>query len=211
MEAYRDPDLRSIYNHADLVTPDGMPLVWLCHSAGYDHVTRVYGPDLLLAACQHGLSLGWRHYFYGGSQTTLERLTANLLARFPNLQIAGMDSPPFRALTPAEDDAAIQRINISGADIVWVGLGAPKQDRWMAGHANRLSASVLLGVGAAFDFHAGIKPQAPLWMQKRGLEWLFRLSTEPRRLWRRYAVTVPTFILLTTLQRLGWRHFDLAN
>jgi N-acetylglucosaminyldiphosphoundecaprenol N-acetyl-beta-D-mannosaminyltransferase len=186
MESQRDPELRRIHNDAGLVTPDGMPLVWLARQAGFAGVDRVYGPDLLLACCEASVKHGYRHFFYGGDTGVPELLAERLAARFPGLRVVGTYSPPFRPLLPDEDADVVQRLNGSGADIVWVGLSTPKQERWMHSHRDRLTAPVLIGVGAAFDFHAGTKRQAPRWMQRSGLEWLFRLTQEPRRLWRRY-------------------------
>jgi len=184
MESQRDEALRSIHNKAGLVTPDGMPLVWLARRQDRS-VERVYGPDLMLALCERAAACGYRVFFYGSSETTLARLTTNLERRFPGLMIAGSYAPPFRPLTDEEDAQIVERINESRADIVWVGLSTPKQERWMHAHVGRVQAAALIGVGAAFDFHAGLKPQAPRWMQRSGLEWLFRLATEPRRLGRR--------------------------
>jgi len=211
MECQRDPALRRIYNRSGLTTPDGMPLVWLSRLSGFPSVERVYGPDLLLALCEHGLDRGYRHFFYGGEPGVAEALAARLRARFPGLQIVGTYTPPFRPLTPAEDAAVVATINAAGPDIVWVGLSTPKQDRWMAEHVGRLTAPVLIGVGAAFDFHSGRKRQAPRWMQRSGLEWLFRLSQEPRRLWRRYLIYNPLFVALVLLQWSGLRRYSLGE
>jgi N-acetylglucosaminyldiphosphoundecaprenol N-acetyl-beta-D-mannosaminyltransferase len=202
-----DAELRAIHNRAGLVTPDGMPLVWLSKLHGHRHVERVYGPDLMLALCAHSPARGYRHFLYGSSDAVLEKLRANLTARFPGLAIVGSYSPPFRPLTQAEDDAVVEMLNAAAPDIVWVGLSTPKQERWMAAHLDRLQAPALIGVGAAFDFHAGTKPQAPRWMQRSGLEWLFRLATEPARLWKRYLVYSPRFVYLTALQLSGLRRF----
>jgi N-acetylglucosaminyldiphosphoundecaprenol N-acetyl-beta-D-mannosaminyltransferase len=210
MESQRDEHLRRIHNAAGLVTPDGMPLVWLSRFYGQHGVERVYGPDLLLAVCEYSLQTGYRHYFYGGAEGVPELLAARLGERFSGLQVAGTYSPPFRALTPTEDDQLVTRINASGADIVWVGLSTPKQERWMADHVGRLDAPVLIGVGAAFDFHAGLKRQAPRWMQRTGLEWLFRLASEPNRLARRYLLNNPLFVWLMLQQALG-RQYDLNS
>ena len=207
MESQQDEHLRSIHNAAGLVTPDGMPLVWLLRLRRLQHVGRVYGPDLMLALCQRSVSEGHRHYFYGGSEGVLERLVANLRQRFPGLRIAGAYAPPFGPLTGEEDDRIVHMINAANPDIVWVGLGTPKQERWMAEHLGHLNASVLIGVGAAFDFHAGVKRQAPRWMQRSGLEWCFRLAMEPRRLWRRYLVNNPLFVLLMLRQALGLKRY----
>jgi N-acetylglucosaminyldiphosphoundecaprenol N-acetyl-beta-D-mannosaminyltransferase len=211
MESQRDPELRRIYDEAGLVVPDGMPLVWLSRLGGHAEADRVYGPDLLLACCEHSLVRGYRHFFYGGASGVAELLAERLTQRYPGLRVAGTYSPPFRPLTPTEDASIVARINDSGADLVWVGLGAPKQERWMYRHRGTLRAPVLLGVGAAFDFHAGLKKQAPRWLQRSGFEWLFRLLTEPRRLWRRYLRNNPAFIWNIGLQAAGLRTFDDAG
>jgi N-acetylglucosaminyldiphosphoundecaprenol N-acetyl-beta-D-mannosaminyltransferase len=207
MECQSDPDLRQIHNAAGMVTPDGMPLVWLSKLMGQRHVERVYGPDLMLAVCQQTANMGYRHYLYGSSDAVLTQLEANLRQRIPNLQVVGAYSPPFRALTDEEDRALVARINAAAPDIVWVGLSTPKQEKWMAAHVDKLDA-VLVGVGAAFDFHAGTKPQSPRWMQRSGLEWCFRLLTEPRRLWKRYLYNNPRFVLAVLLQLSGLRRYS---
>jgi N-acetylglucosaminyldiphosphoundecaprenol N-acetyl-beta-D-mannosaminyltransferase len=194
MESQRDDELRNIHERAGLVTPDGMPLVWLAHLRGCAHVERVYGPDLMLACCARSLATGARHYFFGGAPGIADRMAERLTTRFPGLALAGTSCPPFRPLTAEEDDRIVQEINGAKPDIVWVGLSTPKQERWMASHVGRLAAPVLIGVGAAFDFHAGAKRQAPRWMQRSGLEWSFRLASEPRRLWKRYLVNNPLFL-----------------
>jgi len=209
MESQRDATLKQIHNQAGLVTPDGMPLVWLNWLNGCSWVERVYGPDLMLAICERSLIKQYRHYFYGGGKGIAEKLVARLRQRFPGLQVAGSWSPPFRPLTPDEDDDLTQSINSTAPDIVWVGLSTPKQEYWMHEHLRRLRAPVMIGVGAAFDFHAGIKKQAPRWMQKTGLEWSFRLVTEPRRLWRRYLINNSLFlwmILLEAVTRKSMAH-----
>jgi N-acetylglucosaminyldiphosphoundecaprenol N-acetyl-beta-D-mannosaminyltransferase len=203
MESWRDRELQCIHNAAGLVTPDGMPLVWLSRLMGFHQVERVYGPDLMLALCEHSARRGHRQFFYGGAPGVADTLAGRLQSRFPTLQIAGVYSPPFRPLSPEEDATVIERLDAAQPDIVWVGMSTPKQERWMAAHVGRLRAPVLIGVGAAFDFHAGLKRQAPRWMQRSGLEWLFRLLTEPRRLWRRYLVNNPVFLWLVLLQLLG--------
>jgi N-acetylglucosaminyldiphosphoundecaprenol N-acetyl-beta-D-mannosaminyltransferase len=195
MVAQEDEALRDAVLAADLTVPDGQPLVWAMNLLGHDLPSRVYGPALMERACERATSTGVRMYLYGGrNQGALVQLALNLRRRFPGLQIVGGYSPPFRELTDEEETAVIKEINRSRADIVWVGIGAPKQEKWMARMRGRLEAPVLIGVGAAFDFHAGLVPQAPTWMQKIGLEWLFRLGTEPRRLWRRYARYNPLFV-----------------
>ncbi len=208
MESQKDERLRSIHNRAGLVTPDGMPLVWLSRFYGFKHVERVYGPDLMLAVCKRSVSKGWKHFFYGGANGVPELLSETLQKRFPGLKVVGSYSPPFRPLTPEEDKEIVQMINNADPDIVWVGLSTPKQEHWMAEHRERLKAPVLIGVGAAFDFISGLKSQAPRWMQRGGLEWLFRLLTEPRRLWKRYLINNPLFVVLTLLQIIGVRKIN---
>ena len=211
MESQDHPELRDIHNEAGLVTPDGMPLVWISRVKGYSHVERVYGPDLMLACCGASVPRGYRHFFYGGAPGVPERLATRLQERFPGLIVAGTWSPPFGESTPVEEQAAIDRINAANAYIVWVGLSTPKQERWMARHVARLSAPVLIGVGAAFDFHAGVKRQAPRVMQRAGLEWLFRFASEPRRLWRRYLQNNPRFVWSILLQLSGLVRYDLRT
>lgn len=205
MECQRSARVASVYSAASLVTPDGMPLVWLGRLAGHRQIGRVYGPDLMLALCERSLENGWKHYFHGGGEGVAERLRDRLCERFPGLEVAGTYTPPFRPPTPAEDQAAAERINRSGADVVWVGLGAPKQETWMHDQLGRIEAPVMIGVGAAFDFHAGVKAQAPRWMQRAGLEWLFRLSCEPRRLAGRYLIGNTRFLIFLLLEKLGLR------
>jgi len=209
MESQRDPELMAIHNAAGLVTADGMPMVWMSHWLGHPEAERVYGPDLLQEMSRISAVKGYRNFFYGSSPGTLGNLTAALSRRHSGLQIVGSFSPPFRPLTPEEDEAVIAQINASGAQVVWVGLSTPKQERWMASHVHRLNASVLVGVGAAFDFAAGEKQQAPRWMQRNGLEWAFRLATEPRRLAGRYFRNNPAFMLRASGQLL--RHHAISR
>lgn len=201
LECHDAPALAAIVNGAGMATPDGMPLVWMGRLRGH-RVERVYGPDVMLAACERGQALGHSHFFYGGVDGVAEQLAARLRARFPALRVAGSYAPPFRPLTDDEEREIAARINSSGADIVWVGLGTPKQDYWVARFRPLLEAPVLIAVGAAFDFHAGRVRQAPRWMQRSGLEWLFRLSQDPQRLWRRYLVGNPRFVYLVAQQLL---------
>lgn len=203
MASRDDPGLRAIHRRAGLVTADGMPLVWISRHRGAPHAQRVYGPDLMLAAFQRSRATGWRHYLYGGSPLTLDRLQANLRSRFPDAPIVGACSPPFRPLTAGEQRTVQERIAAARADIVWVGLSTPKQERWMAANVGRVGAPVLVGVGAAFDFHAGLKRQAPRWMQRSGLEWAFRLAVEPGRLAGRYLRNNPRFVALLAAESLG--------
>jgi len=195
MAAQEDPDARAAVLGATLAVPDGQPLVWALHALGHAHATRVYGPDLMVRFCARAARSGTAIYLYGGrSPAALALLEQRLRERFPGLQIAGGFSPPFRALTREEEERTIAEIDSSGAAVVWVGTGQPKQEKWMLRMRPRLSAPLLVGVGAAFDFHAGLVPQAPRWMQRSGLEWAYRLLREPRRLWRRYARYNPRFI-----------------
>lgn len=204
LECHKSPALASIVRGSGMATPDGMPLVWLGRLRGFA-VERVYGPDLMLAVCERGVARGYRHFFYGGAPGVAEVLARRLQARFPGLAIAGTYAPPFRELSHDEEQAVAAMINRSGANLVWVGLGTPKQDYWMARFRPQLAASVLVAVGAAFDFHAGRLPQAPPWMRRLGLEWLFRFGQEPRRLWRRYLLGNPRFVFLALRQLISER------
>mgnify|MGYP003669403950 CR=1 FL=1 len=197
-----DAVLADVHDRADLVTPDGMPLVWMCKWYGVKTVTRVYGPDLLLAVCGGLMARGVRHYFYGGAPGVGQRLADSLVGRFGGLPVAGVYCPPFRDLSDPELMDICATINAAAPDIVWVGLSSPKQEYWMARARPHLDAAVLIGIGAAFDFHSGEKRQAPRWIQRSGFEWLFRAVTEPRRLGMRYLKTVPRFALLAAGQLL---------
>jgi N-acetylglucosaminyldiphosphoundecaprenol N-acetyl-beta-D-mannosaminyltransferase len=196
MESRRDPLLRKIHNQAGMVTPDGVPLVYFLHLTGRKRTQRVYGPDLMREMTAVSARHGYRQFYYGGDVGVAEKLKETLVKSAPGLQVAGTFYPPFREMTPEEDRAAVDVINAARPHIVWVGLSTPKQERWMATHLGRIEAPVMIGVGAAFDFLAGTKRQAPKWMQRYALEWLFRLCSEPRRLWRRYAYIVPGFMIL---------------
>ena len=209
MESQRDDELRGIHNAAGMVTPDGMPLVWLGRLGGHRHMERVYGPDLLLGCCAMSERMRPRHFFLGGTPAVAERLVERLRERFPMLNVAGAHAPPFDAISAADDDRLVQLINSAKPDIVWVGLGTPKQERWMAHHLGRIHAPVMVGVGAAFDFLSGAKRQAPVWMQRSGLEWMFRLASEPRRLGMRYLVNNPVFVWRVLQQRLGTRRYEM--
>ena len=199
MDCRSDPELRAIVNAGGLVTPDGMSLVWLLRAGKHRDTERVYGPDLMLAVCRRSLEAGWRHYFLGGDEDVAAELAVRLERRFPGLAVAGTVSPPYRELSAEEDAGLCEAVNASRPDIVWVGLGSPKQERWMAAHREALTALVLVGVGAAFDYLSGRRRQAPRWVQRSGLEWLYRLASEPRRLWRRYA-RYPYFAFLVMRQ-----------
>jgi N-acetylglucosaminyldiphosphoundecaprenol N-acetyl-beta-D-mannosaminyltransferase len=196
MECRRDPSLREIHNRAGMVTPDGVPLVYFLRLSGRKRTQRVYGPDLMREMTSLSARLGYRQFYYGGDVGIAEKLKETLAKSTHGLQVVGTFCPPFRDMTPEEDRSAINMINAARPHIVWVGLSTPKQERWMAAHLGRIEAPVMIGVGAAFDFLAGTKRQAPSWMQRHALEWLFRLCSEPRRLWRRYAYIVPGFTIL---------------
>jgi N-acetylglucosaminyldiphosphoundecaprenol N-acetyl-beta-D-mannosaminyltransferase len=205
MESHDDPALREIHNHALLCTPDGMPMVWLGRLRGQREMGRVYGPDLMLEMMAHP---GLRHYLYGGAEGVTKQLAERLTARFPGLQVVGTFEPPFRPLNEAETEAL--RRDVAGArpDIFWVGLSTPKQERFMAEYLDRLDTTLMIGVGAAFDFHAGRVKQAPRWMQRNGLEWLYRLGREPRRLGPRYLWNNPRFVFWSACQWLGLRRYE---
>lgn len=206
-EAQHDPRLKVILNSADLVVPDGTPLVWLGRMQGHALRRRVYGPELMRSFLHATSKKGYRHFFYGGAFGVAELLSATLLNRFPGLQSVGTYSPPFRPLTSEENEQIVETINNTAADVLWVGLSTPKQERWMHEHREKLKVPVVVGVGAAFDFHSGTKKQAPPWMREHGLEWLFRLAQEPRRLWRRYLVGGTQFLFWVALEQLGLRKF----
>lgn len=195
MSAREQPETLTAVLGATLAVPDGMPLVWALRALGHARATRVYGPDLMLGFCARAAAAGIPMYLYGGrDEEALELLTNRLRERFPGLRIVGGFSPPFRELTPSEEERVVAEIDASGAQVVWVGTGQPKQELWMHRMRPHLRAPLLVGVGAAFDFHAGLVPQAPRWMQRVGLEWSYRLAREPRRLWRRYARYNPAFV-----------------
>lgn len=194
VECQDDKEYMEIVNHADMATPDGMPLVWLGKLKGYKDISRTYGPDLMLAVCEMSQKMRYTHYFLGSTPEVCRLLEVKLKERFPRLSIVGKYSPPFGEWSLEEDEKIVEEINRVHPDILWVGLGSPKQDYWMYRHRDNIDTSVMLGVGAAFDFIAGTKKQAPRWMQKAGLEWFFRLCCEPKRLWRRYLIGNPKFI-----------------
>ena len=196
MECQDEPDVQRAYNGAAMVTPDGMPLVWLLQVKGHRLATRVCGPDLMPAVLAHSEARGYRHFFYGSSDSTLAQLQQQLKRRYPRARIAGAYSPPFRPLTAVEEADINRVINAAKPDIVWVGLGAPKQDRWMAAHRAALDASALIGVGAAFDMLAGTVRRAPPILRQAGFEWMFRIVQEPGRLWRRYFTSNSRFAMM---------------
>lgn len=206
-ESHQNPEFRSILKDADLVVPDGMPLVWLGRLRGFSHLERrVYGPELMETFCRE-TGAKYRHFFYGGAPGIADRL-AQVEQERHGIRIAGTYCPPFRPLTAEEDKAVIAMINEAAPDVVWVGLSTPKQERWMYEYRNRLNVPLLLGVGAAFDLNSGHLKQAPEWMRERGLEWLFRLLAEPKRLWRRYLVQGSRFVWNVLLELTALRIYE---
>lgn len=211
MLCQEDAELHHILDAAGLVTADGMPLVFVGRLMGYRNIERVYGPDLMQAFCQHASKKGYTSFLYGGAQGVAENLASRLTEQYPGLRIVGTYSPPYRELTGRETAEIADMINTANPDVVWVGLGTPKQDKWIAGSREHINAPVMIGVGAAFDFLGERVLQAPRWMQRSGLEWLFRLIVEPRRLWRRYLVYNPLFIINIILQLIGLRRDHLSS
>ena len=210
-EAQEDALFRRILNRAFLNTPDGMPMVWMARWQGFGDVTRVYGPDLMLRVCQLSVERGFTHFFYGGAPGVAEALKQRLESKFPGLRVVGTYTPPFRALSEEEERELAQRVTALKPDIFWVGLSTPKQEKFMAQYWDKLDATIFVGVGAAFDFHAGRVRQAPFWMQRSGLEWLFRLACEPRRLWKRYLKNNPLFVLRSFCQVTGLKKYRLDS
>ena len=206
-ESQEDDELRDIHNGSFLSTPDGMPMVWMGRLAGSSVISRVYGPDLMLLVLEEGVARGWRHFFYGGGDGVAEELRQKLEARIPGLTVVGTYTPPFRPLQPQEEEALAQQVAAARPDCFWVGLSTPKQERFMAAYVSKLDTTLMFGVGAAFDFHAGRVPQAPPRLQQVGLEWAYRLFKEPKRLWKRYLQNNPLFLGRTFLQLTGLRKY----
>lgn len=209
IEAQSDPGFREILNRAFLCTPDGMPMVWAGRLARFREIDRVYGPDLMLELCAWSARAGYSHFFYGGAEGVAELLSQRLRSKFPGLRVAGTFTPPYRPLEAKEEAALIEQVAATRPDLFWVGLSTPKQERFMAQYLPRLHTTIMLGVGAAFDFHIGRVRQAPRWIQRSGFEWLFRLGHEPRRLWRRYLRNNPLFLALAFTQITGLRKYPL--
>jgi len=207
MEARRHPDFKTVLNSADLFVPDGVSLTWVAHRRGFRSQKRICGFDLMWEFLGLAEEKGYRIFFYGDTDDTLQLLTRRLSEDFPRIKIAGVHSPPFRPLTPEEDAQETRMINESGADIVWVGLGLPKQERWMFEHRDKLSVPVIVGVGAAFKFLSGRAHRAPPWMLDHGLEWLWRFFHEPRRMWRRVLIDGPHFVFCVALESGGKKQF----
>lgn len=210
MEAQDDPRFREILNGAFLCTPDGMPMVWAGKLAGHAEMRRVYGPDLMLDLCAWSETSGAKHFFYGGADGVADLLARKLREKFPRLQVVGTYTPPFRALNDGEVRSLQAQVAAVQPDIFWVGLSTPKQEKFMAEFLPKLECTLMLGVGAAFDFHSGRVSQAPRWMQRSGLEWFYRLCSEPRRLWRRYFRNNPLFLLKFLGQLLRWKRYPLS-
>jgi N-acetylglucosaminyldiphosphoundecaprenol N-acetyl-beta-D-mannosaminyltransferase len=209
MEAQSDQNFCDILNRSLLTTPDGMPTVWLGRIHGFKHMGRVYGPDYMLGVCERSVELGYKHFLYGGKTGVAEELRVELIRRFPGIRIVGTYTPPFRALNRDEEEELCAQLESSQANILWCGLSTPKQERFMAAYSHRLPVKLMVGVGAAFDLLSGNLREAPDWMKKSGLQWLFRLIREPKRLWRRYLLNNPRFTWLTFLQLTGLKGFRL--
>lgn len=207
MESQADAGLRDIHNRSLLSTPDGMPMVWLGRLAGHRQMGRVYGPELMERIFAWSEQSGRTHFLFGGADGVAPELKARLERRFPKARVVGTFTPPFRPLNPEERDALRQEIGRLKPDFFWVGLSTPKQERFMASHLGQLDTRIMVGVGAAFDFHAGRVSQAPRWVQRSGFEWLYRLAQEPRRLWRRYLRNNPLFLWKVAGQLLGLRRY----
>jgi len=208
-EAQRDPAFRAILNRSFLTTPDGMPMVWMGRWQGFREMSRVYGPDLMLRVCEVSQARGWTHFLYGGAPGVAEELQRRLEQRFPGLKVVGVHTPPFRPLGADEEQELVRQVGALKPDVFWVGLSTPKQERFMARYGRELDATLFFGVGAAFDIHAGRIRQAPRWMQRSGLEWLFRLACDPGRLWKRYLINNPLFILRALCQLAGIKKYRI--
>jgi N-acetylglucosaminyldiphosphoundecaprenol N-acetyl-beta-D-mannosaminyltransferase len=209
MLAQKDPAFRRIMNEAFLCTPDGMPMVWMGRLHGHREMNRVYGPDLMLEVCAWSEENNCRHFFFGGTPGVAGELRDKLTARFPKLQVVGTYTPPFRPLNAAEEKELSDMVSVTKPDIMWIGLSTPKQEKFMVEFLPKLDVTLMIGVGAAFDFHAGRVRQAPRWMQRSGLEWLFRVACEPRRLGKRYLKNNPAFAFNIAAQLSGLKKFPL--
>jgi N-acetylglucosaminyldiphosphoundecaprenol N-acetyl-beta-D-mannosaminyltransferase len=211
MEAQSDEAFRDILNRSFLTTPDGMPTVWLGRIHGFKDMNRVYGPDYMANLCERSVARGYKHFLYGGKPGVAEELKAELTRRFPGLQIVGTYTPPFRPLNSDEENDLRSQLETSKADVLWCGLSTPKQERFISSYYDRMPVKLMVGVGAAFDLLSGNLDEAPDWMKRSGLQWLYRLIKEPRRLWRRYLLNNPKFAWLTLLQLTGLRGFRLST
>ena len=210
MESQRDPELKRIHNESFLTTPDGMPMVWMGRLQGARQMARVYGPDLMLAVLERSAARGYKHFFYGGADGVAEELRRKMTARFPGLQIVGTYEPPFRPLNEAEERALREQVAACRPDIMWVGISTPKQERFIAAQLPKLDVTLMAAVGAAFNFHAGRVQEAPRWVQRSGLQWFYRCLHEPR-LWKRYGVIVPGFLLRAAAQLSGVKKYKLET
>lgn len=210
MEAQSNEDFRRILNNAFLCTPDGMPMVWVGRASGQSQMSRVYGPDLMLDICAWSESNPCRHFFFGGAPGVAEVLCEKLRARFPKMEVVGTYTPPFRALNAREEDELLEKVRAARPDIFWVGLSTPKQEKFMAEYLPKLDTTLMVGVGAAFDFLSGRVRQAPRWMQRSGLEWFYRLCSEPRRLAGRYFKNNPIFVAKIAMQLSGLKKYTLT-
>jgi N-acetylglucosaminyldiphosphoundecaprenol N-acetyl-beta-D-mannosaminyltransferase len=219
MESQRDEELKRIHNRSYLSTPDGMPMVWISRWSGFGYCERVYGPDLMLEIFRRSEQSGHHHYLFGGGEGVAPTLAARMEERFPQVQIAGINSPPFRPLNEEEESALVAELREKQPHFFWVGLSTPKQEKFMHGFLAKHSdltrgwshGFVMFGVGAAFDFHAGLVRQAPRWIQRGGLEWLFRTAIEPRRLWKRYEVNNPDFLARIIPQMMDLKRYPLEK
>jgi N-acetylglucosaminyldiphosphoundecaprenol N-acetyl-beta-D-mannosaminyltransferase len=207
MEAQKDAEFLSILNHAFINTPDGMPMSWVGHLQGHSQMDRVFGPDFMAAMCQRSAEQGYRHFLYGGEPGVAELLKDALQSRFPGLRVVGTYTPPFRSLTATEEEDVLDQVQASKPHILWVGLSTPKQERFMAQYIDRLEVPLLVGVGAAFDYHTGRIRDCPRWVKRAGLQWLHRLLQDPKRLWKRYLRNNPAFVWNIALQALKLRKF----
>ncbi|HEY6489091.1 MAG: WecB/TagA/CpsF family glycosyltransferase [Terracidiphilus sp.] len=211
IEGHADPTLGITLNRSFLTVPDGMPLVWAARAQGHTRMRRVYGPDFMLELCRFGVSRGYRHFFCGGKPGIAEELKEKLAMRVPGIQVVGTYTPPFRELSDTEEASLAGEIALARPNVLWVGLGSPKQERFLARYTGLFEANLMVGVGAAFDFHAGAVKEAPRWLHSTGLQWVYRLMREPRRLWMRYLVCVPCFLWQIALQLTGLRKFALQD
>lgn len=211
MAARADPDFRLLLNRAAINAPDGMPMTWVGRLQGFPHMDRVFGPDFMAAMCRLSVQRGYRNFLYGGQPGVAELLREKLQARFPGLQIAGTCTPPFSSLTPAQERDVIARVQESRPHILWVGLGTPKQERFMAQYLHRLQVPLLVGVGAAFDYHTGRIRDSPAWVKRAGLQWAHRATQEPARLGKRYLRNNPDFLWQIALQISGLRRYPLKD
>jgi N-acetylglucosaminyldiphosphoundecaprenol N-acetyl-beta-D-mannosaminyltransferase len=211
MEAQKDPCFRRILNRSLLTTPDGVPTVWMGKLQGFSGMGRVYGPDLMAQVCRLSRERGYRHFFYGGGSGVAERLKEALTARFPGLNVVGTYTPPFRPLNAREERELVDRVANTKPDLFWVGLSTPKQERFMADYWGKIDARIMVGVGAAFDFHTGLIKESPDWVKRAGLQWVHRLAQEPRRLGKRYLKNNPVFLWKITLQLAGISKYSLDS